>query len=113
MAFGRMLRDLAGHTVHLVIPAEISSSDLRSSLEFFESFSPGKMLISHLDRPSSVGRVLEEVLSSQKPVSFVAAGSSPAGLLRAANPGLLSRLLLDAQDGLQEEAVENHEWSLK
>jgi flagellar biosynthesis protein FlhF len=67
----------AGHPeidVHLVLPATMKSEDLSSAKARFQALGPAKLLFSQIDLATSLGSVLNEILLSELPVSFLSTG---------------------------------------
>lgn len=59
---------------HLVLTASMRSADLSRVVDRFEVFRPGKLLFAKLDETGTYGPILNQVVRTGKPVSFLAAG---------------------------------------
>jgi flagellar biosynthesis protein FlhF len=59
---------------HLVLTASMRSADLSRVVDRFERFRPSKLLFSKLDETATFGPILNQVVRTGKPLSFLAAG---------------------------------------
>jgi len=59
---------------HLVLSAAMRSADLTRVVDRFEVFRPAKLLFAGLDQTETFGPILNQVVRTAKPVSFLAAG---------------------------------------
>ena len=59
---------------HLVLTASMRSADLSRVVDRFEIFRPAKLLFAKLDETGTFGPILNQVVRTGKPVSFLAAG---------------------------------------
>jgi flagellar biosynthesis protein FlhF len=59
---------------HLVLTASMRSADLSRVVDRFEVFRPAKLLFAKLDETGTFGPILNQVVRTGKPVSFLAAG---------------------------------------
>ena len=59
---------------HLVLSAAMRSADLTRVVDRFEVFRPAKLLFAGLDETETFGPILNQVVRTAKPVSFLAAG---------------------------------------
>jgi len=60
--------------VHLTLPGSMKASDLRSTLDRYQSFRPTKILITKIDETESPGTVVSEAIRTALPISFLSAG---------------------------------------
>jgi flagellar biosynthesis protein FlhF len=91
-----LARFLAGRQdidTHLVLTASMRSADLSQVVDRFESFRPAKLLFAKLDETGVFGPILNEVVRTTKPVSFLAAGQQIPEDLEAATVERISDLL--------------------
>jgi flagellar biosynthesis protein FlhF len=95
-AAGDLARFLAGREdidTHLVLTASMRSADLTRVVDRFEIFRPAKLLFTGLDEAGVCGPVLNQIVRTGKPVSFLATGQRiPEDLKPATVEGLLDLL---------------------
>jgi flagellar biosynthesis protein FlhF len=92
-----MARFLSSHRdidTHLVLPASFKGPDLKRITEQYEIFRPAKLLFTRLDETESFGSILNTVVSTGKPVSFLSSGQQVPEDLSAASKEFLARLVL-------------------
>ncbi len=83
---------------HLVLTASMRSADLSRVVDRYESFRPAKLLFAKLDETETFGPILNLVVRTGKPVSFLAAGQQiPEDLEPATGERVLDLLTLPAQ----------------
>ncbi len=91
-----LARFLAGRQeidTHLVLTASMRSADLSRVVDWFEVFRPAKLLFTRLDETGTFGPVLNQMVRTGKPVSFLACGQQiPEDLEPAAVERLLNLL---------------------
>ena len=87
---------------HLVLSATTKSEDLREAVSGFECFAPDKLVFTKLDETSCYGGIVNELIASGKPLSYLTDGqkvpedlitptpSSVAGPAGSNEPGELS-----------------------
>lgn len=92
-----ILRFLAGRTDirrHLVLPAPMRCTDASRVSSAYEEFGPSHLIFSRMDETVAFGPVLNEAMSSGRPVSFFTIGQRvPEDLEVASAEGLINRLL--------------------
>ena len=94
------LADLAGWAkrygavdMQLVLPATLSSSVFRPTLDRFSALMPTKLLLTHADEAESTGVLLDMAMRSRLPLSYVSNGQSvPEDLMQASKAELLACL---------------------
>ena len=69
---------------HLVLTASMRSADLTRVVDRFEAFRPTKLLFAKLDETRTFGPILNQVVRTGKPLSFLAAGQQIPEDLEAA-----------------------------
>ena len=79
---------------HLVLSASMKSADLTRAVERFEPFRPAKLLFTRLDETATLGPVLNEVVRTGKPVSFLTTGQQVPEHLLPATAERIADLLL-------------------
>jgi flagellar biosynthesis protein FlhF len=92
-----LARFLAGREdidTHLVLTAAMRSADLSRVVDRFEIFRPSKLLFTGLDEASVFGPVLNHVVRTGKPVSFLANGQQIPEDLRPATAERMLDLLI-------------------
>jgi flagellar biosynthesis protein FlhF len=83
-ALAGFLAERADVQKHLVLPATLSATDLRSVVQRFEIFAPDKLLLTRLDETGCLGPVFGEAAASRRPLSFVTTGQQVPGDLTPA-----------------------------
>ena len=76
---GEMAQFFAAHPAidtHLVLPGSLKPDDLRRIVSAYEMFRPGKLLITRVDETGTFGPVLNLVVQTGKPVSFLSSRST-------------------------------------
>ncbi len=96
-----LARFLAGRPdidTHLVLTASMRSADLSGMVDRFEVFRPAKLVFAKLDETGTFGPILNLVVRTGKPVSFLAAGQQiPEDLEPATVERVLDLLTRPAQ----------------
>jgi flagellar biosynthesis protein FlhF len=83
---------------HLVLTASMRSADLSRVVDRYEVFRPAKLLFAKLDETGTFGPILNQVVRTGKPVSFLAAGQQiPEDLEPATKERVLDLLTRPAQ----------------
>ncbi len=83
---------------HLVLTASMRSADLSRVVDRYEVFRPAKLLFAKLDETGTFGPILNQVVRTGKPVSFLAAGQQiPEDLEPATQERVLDLLTRPAQ----------------
>ena len=83
---------------HLVLTASMRSADLSRVVDRYEGFRPAKLLFAKLDETGTFGPILNLVVRTGKPVSFLAAGQQiPEDLEPATGERVLDLLTRPAQ----------------
>ncbi len=80
--------------IHLVLPASLKAIDLNRVAERFEIFRPAKLLFTLMDETQTYGAILNLVVSTGKPVSFLCNGQQIPEDLGIAKKSLLADLIL-------------------
>jgi flagellar biosynthesis protein FlhF len=89
---------LASHPeidIHLVVPASMRQSAMKSVLARFADFRPAKILFTRLDDAEAVGAVLEPAIRSGLPISFLSNGQQIPDDVEEASKDLLADKLFE------------------
>ena len=79
---------------HLVLACPTRDADLKQALEGFSLFAPQSLIFTKLDETRTFGPILNLVVKSGRPVSYLATGQKvPDDLEEATREGLAKRLL--------------------
>jgi flagellar biosynthesis protein FlhF len=89
---------------HLVLPATLKTDDLRASVERFEAFGTGSLLLTRLDETARFGAAISEAAACRKPISFLSSGQRVPGDIEAASQFPWAALLR-AQQGAMASAA--------
>jgi flagellar biosynthesis protein FlhF len=79
---------------HLVLSATLKSADLTTAVERFAVFRPSKLLFTRLDETGTYGTILNEVVRTGLPLSYLCRGQSIPEDIEPARPQRLVELLL-------------------
>jgi flagellar biosynthesis protein FlhF len=82
---------------HLVLPASLKAADMKRIGEQYEVFKPAKLLFTRLDETDSFGAILNLVVRTGKPVSFVCAGQQVPDDLAVPRKETLAKLILRSE----------------
>lgn len=82
--------------IHLVLPASLRAIDLRRISEDFSVFRPASLIFSRLDETRTYGPLLNEIVHTGIPVSFLAAGPHVPDDLEPASRSRIADLVLSA-----------------
>ncbi len=93
-ALGRFLGTHPDMDVHLVVPASMKSADLKRTIEQYGCYRPAKLLFSRVDETDTFGPILNQIVSSGKPVSFLSCGQQIPEDLEVATKSSLLELIL-------------------
>jgi flagellar biosynthesis protein FlhF len=91
--------------IHLVLPISTKAADLRRTTAAWAAFAPSKLLFTRLDETDTYGAILNEVVRTGCPVSFLSAGQLIPDHVRAADAGLLAALITGSGSLLSAAAV--------
>lgn len=80
--------------VHLVVPASLKAADIKRVIGQYEIFRFSKLLFTRLDETESFGSILNAVVGTGKPVSFVCSGQQVPEDLDGATRENLTKLIL-------------------
>ncbi len=83
--------------VQLVLPASLRASDLKRVVETYEIFRPAKLLFTRMDETQTFGPILNLVVNTGKPVSFLCNGQQVPEDFGIAKKSLLADLILGQQ----------------
>ena len=90
---------------HLVLTASMDRAGLRSAIDRFGEFNPGKLIFTRMDETSSTAAVFTEVARTQKPLSFFCHGQSvPEDIQEATKDRVIDSLVRQLPDSLQAVA---------
>ena len=79
---------------HLVLPASMRSADIARMSAAYQAFKPSRSIFTRMDETESFGALLNETISSGRPIAFFCAGQRvPEDLTEATNRGLAALLL--------------------
>jgi flagellar biosynthesis protein FlhF len=92
-----LLRSRNDIDVHLVLPASMKNADIARTVDRFEIFRPAKLIFTRLDETESAGCIINEVLRTGKPLSFLNFGQRIPEDLRAGDRTQLANLILGEQ----------------
>jgi flagellar biosynthesis protein FlhF len=102
-----LARALAPHEVidtHLVLPVSMKAADLRRTAAACEIFRPSKLVFTRLDETETYGAILNEIVHTGHPVSYLCAGPLiPEDISAADVPGLAA--LISGERPLKNEAA--------
>jgi flagellar biosynthesis protein FlhF len=91
---GRVLMAVPRTLCHLVLACPTRDADLRAAREAFARFDPASLIFTKLDETRTYGPILNQVVRSGRPVSFLTCGQRvPDDLETATREGLARRLL--------------------
>ncbi len=79
---------------HLVLPVSLKAADLRRIIEQYEIFHPAKLVFSRMDETGTFGSILNAIVRTGKPVSFLCSGQQIPEDLTAAKKDDLAGLIL-------------------
>jgi len=82
---------------HMVIPASLKAGDMKRITEEYDIFKPAKLIFTRLDETESFGGILNVIVRSGKPVSFVASGQQVPDDLAPARKDNLAKLILRSE----------------
>jgi flagellar biosynthesis protein FlhF len=90
---------------HLVLTASMDRAGLRSAIDRFGEFNPGKLIFTRMDETSSTAAVFTEAARTQKPLSFFCHGQSvPEDIQEATKDRVIDSLVRQLPDSLQAVA---------
>jgi len=92
----RMLKDTPEIERHLVLSATTKPLDMQEIVDRFGVCSPDRLLFTKLDETSTFGPIFNELVRSQKPVSYVADGQRVPEDLHALRGAQIVDLVLNA-----------------
>lgn len=82
---------------HLVLAASMRYADMSRMSAAYQVFRPSRLIFTRMDETESFGPLLNEAVTSGRPISFLSAGQKvPEDLAEAAKPDLSERLLRPA-----------------
>jgi flagellar biosynthesis protein FlhF len=91
----RFLQHYPEIEVQLVLPAYLSASALMKFSQRFSSFSPDKLLFTHLDEIETTGPIVEHAIRSELPVSYLTDGQSITSDLHDATKAKLTESIFN------------------
>ncbi|HQO34469.1 MAG TPA: hypothetical protein PLG59_07400, partial [bacterium] len=80
--------------VHLVVAATTKSCDLRDIVERFQELGPQRLLVTKLDESTAFGNILNAVVASGLPVSYMTTGQMVPEDIEVATSERLADLIL-------------------
>ena len=90
---------------HLVLTASMDRAGLRSAIDRFDEFNPGKLIFTRMDETTSAAAVFSEAARTQKPLSFLCHGQSvPEDIEEATKDRVIDSLARQLPDSLQAVA---------
>ena len=84
---------------HLVLSATTKSEDLREAVSGFECFAPDKLVFTKLDETSCYGGIVNELIGSGKPLSYLTDGQKVPEDLITPTPSSVADLLVPTNLG--------------
>jgi flagellar biosynthesis protein FlhF len=78
----------------LVLPASMKSGDLSRMVDAYRIFAPGKLLFTKVDETASFGPIVNEIVRTGTPVSFLATGQRIPEDLETADPRRIAAMTL-------------------
>ena len=94
LSYEKFIRAAQPQEVHLVIPANLKTSDAIKISKTFRSSKYDRIIISKLDETDTPGSVLDVLNTIQKPVSYFSTGQTIPDDIELASPIKLSNLIL-------------------
>jgi flagellar biosynthesis GTPase FlhF len=94
--FSRAIAEMPEFETHLVLPAFMKSIDARKALDLLEMLSPNRIVLNRLDEARTIGGVVEAVVMSGRPVSYLNGGKLGSTVIRRATAGALARRLVQS-----------------
>jgi flagellar biosynthesis protein FlhF len=79
--------------IHLVLPVSAKAADLSRTASAWEVFGPSKLIFTRLDETDTYGAILNEVVRTGHPVSFVSSGQKIPDDIEAADVNALASLI--------------------
>jgi flagellar biosynthesis protein FlhF len=79
---------------HLCLSSTTRDRELAETVKRFGRFSIDRLIFTHLDESETFGSIINVLLQSNLPPSFLAAGQSISGDLEVATSGRLSELAM-------------------
>ena len=80
--------------MNLALPSTFSGAAADELVERLRPLGVGRIALTHADATSRVGALLDYVIRSNMPISYVASGAGVAGGLVPADQGELAELML-------------------
>ncbi|MGI8742878.1 MAG: hypothetical protein ACR2NN_09975 [Bryobacteraceae bacterium] len=89
---------------HLVIPASLKAADMPRTIDRYEIFRPAKLLFTRTDETETYGSILNQVVRTGKPVSFLTDGQQVPEDIHAPTKESLTGLILHRRNVSQDLA---------
>lgn len=99
-----MLAEAKPDEVHLVLSSAASASTLKRTADRFAPAAPTALLFTKLDEALALGNVIESLLHSKVPVSYLTNGQNVPDDIEAADPRLLVQRALSGGDSTEHAA---------
>jgi flagellar biosynthesis protein FlhF len=93
-ALAAYLKDNPNIETHLVLSANTNPEDLRLSIDGFEVFGPDKLVFTKLDEASSFGMIVNELVRTVKPLSYLTNGQNVPEDLIVPSSGTVADLVV-------------------
>ena len=101
----RFLATRADVDVHLLIPASMKAPDMTRMIDQYESFRPNKLLFTRADETETFGPILNQIVRTGKPVSYLSSGQQIPEDIQAATKEYLTDLILQIPAGTKDLAA--------
>lgn len=98
-----LLDDIRSLEVHLVVSATTKKADMADIVERFSIIPVSRLLVTKTDETVSCGPVLNQILRTKLPISFVTHGQGIADDLAVATPGMLVGWMLGEETEKESE----------
>lgn len=92
----RLLTTYRGIARHLVLPSSARCADMSATARAFEIFQPSHLIFSRMDEASAAGPAISELVSGNRPASFLTTGPNVPDDIRPASAEILIDHLLPA-----------------
>jgi flagellar biosynthesis protein FlhF len=83
---------------HLVLPASMKSGDLARLVDAYQVFGPQRLLFTKIDETGSFGAIVNEIVRTGKPVSFLATGQRIPEDLETASAARIAGMVMSGRE---------------